>query len=194
MNVTCSRCGKKCDGLEGITTGGVFQPMDADCLDLWAQTRATSFRMSHRSKPVTDDDILAEIQRVSRLCEESLGTPISGPLYMELRKPGALSMSRIMQRFGTWKAACDRAGVECKTSYRKKYGQRWTREEALSWVIAFLDQASPHATSYRHYEEWAKAQQDAPGGGTLRNVVDRKWLRILDAAWSARLGSTEPTR
>lgn len=54
MNVTCSRCGKKCDG------NGV-----------------------RRAKVVTDDDILAEIRRVSGLRD---GMPVSGLLYMELRK------------------------------------------------------------------------------------------------------------
>lgn len=134
---------------------------------------------------VSEEELLNEIRRVARVVEGQ-GRILTGPIYDEFRKPGALTQVRILQRFGTWTAACKAAGVRCRPpAYTRTYEHKWTREEALDWVIAYLTE-NPGEWSFVKYDEWARKMrrqgENAPSGGSIRNRISRKWADILDEA------------
>lgn len=113
----------------------------------------------------TDDAILAAIRAAAAL----RGQPLSHGRYDEVsREVGGPSATRIIQRFGSWRAACSQAGVTSGTAGRA-YEQRWDRAAVVAAVAEYL--ASPgRPATYTDYVDWAR-DRDRPSGATVRNVL-----------------------
>jgi hypothetical protein len=88
---------------------------------------------------------------------------------------------RIIQLFGTWRTACDAAGVESgKEGLAAGQTSTWTYDEVLERVGDFF-----LATGYQgrsvQYEDWrtsANDDHDIPSFGTVRNVIGHSWAQV----------------
>lgn len=79
-------------------------------------------------------------------------------------------------RFGSWREACDAAGVQSGTThltYRKTY----TRQVCLDYVTEFLMRCERRGEkpTFARYESWARQTPGAPSGATVRNRFERSW-------------------
>jgi len=114
----------------------------------------------------TDDSILAAI-RDAAIYE----FPLTANAYSELVRVGQVqgpSLPRIGQRFGTWAAACDRAGVEHGATMRA-FESRWTDGDLLEYARQYFHAVGFSGSAHR-YDEWKRIHSsEAPSLGTLRN-------------------------
>jgi hypothetical protein len=110
--------------------------------------------------------------------------PLSGPGFDDLVAQDLIrcvSRVRVMQIFGTWSNACDKAGVESIAAVRPYYDRIWTENDLWEYVIDFL--LTPEiGASVGSYDTWAKEKPgDRPSVGTLRNYLG-PWSEVVAAA------------
>ena len=125
---------------------------------------------------MSDDEVIAEMRRVAALPQ---GSPLSGAFYDKHRGEGALTAARIIQRLGSWSAACAAAGVETNKASRTSYKHKWSEEDLIEWVRRYLTEAA--RPSYADFSRWLKDQSGAPSANTVRNSFGG-WSAVLDAA------------
>lgn len=154
-------------------------------------TRDVLRRLRKNTWTVGADDasILEEIRRVAGLPG---GSPLSGPFYEEHRRRNLPGSVRVVQRFSTWSEACRRAGIRPVAAIRSDYQRRWTTEDLLHWVRAYLQEVGAAAT-YAGMSSWLKARSTdgAPSAQTIRNSVGT-WTEVLDLALMERLAPMAP--
>ena len=122
---------------------------------------------------------------------------LSHQSYTTLVREGRVkgpSVARIVQLFGSWTAACAEVGVTSGEPLRKNYERRWTADEVLAHVMAFLREPDYKGASHQ-YDTWRAAVNSdgtVPSLGTVRNLVGGTWrdirtraLRAMRAEWSA---------
>jgi hypothetical protein len=124
-------------------------------------------------------------QEIIQVLKEAatLEFPLTVKSYSKLLEDGFLkgpSAGRISQRFRSWQAACDLAGVEAGARTRPLDISRWTDDDLYAAVIHYLKlpQSSGAATDY---DSWASTQDDVPSMGTLRNRLGA-WNQIRNTA------------
>ena len=122
-----------------------------------------------------------QIFRGLRRVAAELGEPLSHDKYDLVRRPelGEASSVRIMQIYGTWNVACKKAGLKVNEKDRA-YIRHWNEEQVLGWVADYLMSPGNRAT-YAGYGDWAKAQEGAPSGPTVRNRIG-PWSSVKKAA------------
>ncbi len=115
-----------------------------------------------RTPEYSDDQLAAGVAAAAA----ALGEPLTAAAYDAWqRDQDAASPALLIRRFGSWNEACARAGVA--TNKTRSTSRRWSDEDVVAIVAAYL--GSPGATgSFADYSEWAKGQDDAPSGATLR--------------------------
>ena len=132
----------------------------------------------------------ATIQNEKTGPEQSETLYLTGPRYTSLQKQGLIdgpTLPRILQVFGTWRNACDNAGVSCDEPVHETYERRWTRVEMSRSVAEFLMTEGQHGVS--KYDNWARKDDARPGFGTVRNefggwkVAYEEALRLLRSDW-----------
>lgn len=125
---------------------------------------------------------------LSSMYSEEIRLPVSGPFYEKLRRSGKLegpSDVRIIQVFGSWSAACESAGVPSPIPPRVEYSRRWTDEELVEHLAAFLLQAT--STGIDQFDSWCREDEARPSSGTIRNQLRKSWSAAKEAAlWSLR--------
>lgn len=129
------------------------------------------------TKKWTDNQILDGIRAAG-----GIKSPLSYVSFDRLRKEqniDAPSAVRILQRFGTWKKACEQAGVKSGHTVRSNYHRNWTEEEMINWLATFMRQSS--TSSHDAYNQWSKNQVGAPGGQTIRNTIG-SWAECCELA------------
>lgn len=128
------------------------------------------------------EDVLESLREAS-----TMSWPLSSKSYSDLLISGFVSgvtSQRILQIFGTWKNACDEAGVECGETRREDYTRDFSRDECLKFVCDYLMDENHHGTS-QGYMSWRENHQTpdrVPSFGTLRNRIDRYWATIARLA------------
>ncbi|QYJ04932.1 hypothetical protein KUV85_04385 [Nocardioides panacisoli] len=127
-----------------------------------------------------DDTALLDALR--RAAAEA-GDPLPVAAYDRVQRTHGLpSSARIVQRFGAWRTACQRAGLSAHAAPGGT-GKKWTAERVTASVREFL--ADPEAgTSFAAYQAWAKGRADAPSGQTVRNAHG-SWSAATTAARDA---------
>jgi hypothetical protein len=104
-----------------------------------------------------------------RSAAEHCGAPLTVKQYDGFRRahqPGLASGIWVIRHFGTWREACERAGVAANTT--RSTSSRWTDAELLRAVAEYL--AEPGTTgSYAGYQDWARSTDGAPSGALLRS-------------------------
>lgn len=144
---------------------------------------------SDKYKTYTRDQILVALQKAYELRNPSMSMyainetePLSGPYYKQLREEGTVhgpSNSRILQIFGTWKAACEEAGVPSIEAVRDVYELRWTDEELISQIAEFI--STTDLPSYKRFDEWCRLNDSRASPGTIRNQIG-PWLESYELA------------
>ena len=123
----------------------------------------------------TDDQVLTAI-REAAIYE----FPLTTSAYQELVTVGQVigpSMPRIWQRFGSWTAACEAAGVVAGRALRQNYETRWSDADILDIVRRYLE--DPEApNSFHRYDEWKRVNApDGPSGASIRNRLG-PWTQV----------------
>lgn len=98
--------------------------------------------------------------------------PLTANAYTELLSVGQIqgpSLRRVGQRFGSWSAACEAAGVVPGQAWRDNYESRWSDADLLQVLRRYL--LDPNAPNSAHrFDEWKRVHiPDGPSGATLRN-------------------------
>lgn len=122
-----------------------------------------------------DEEILQGLRRAAA----AQGTPLIGVRYDEYAAGHSLaSRVRIIQRWGSWNAACAAAGLEVKAAH-SGFATKWTDQELLEHVADFFE--SGGSRSYTAYDAWARATEGAPSAQTVRNRFKR-WSAVKAGA------------
>ena len=132
----------------------------------------------------SDETVLAVMQAVAAL---PFGNPLTTTFYDENYKdiaPDAVSSVRILQRFGTWREACQQAGVKMHAAPRKHYVRTWDEPALLEWVNVYL--ATTDKPTYAGLDTWLQeqrilTQKKVPSAQTMRNRFGM-WRDIVKAA------------
>lgn len=102
-----------------------------------------------------------------RAAATELGEPLTSGGYdtWQRGREGAASPALLVRRFGSWRAACGAAGLSANAT--RSTTRRWSEDDLVAAVAAYL--AVDGVTgSYAGYSAWARSQEDAPSGATLR--------------------------
>lgn len=106
--------------------------------------------------------------------------PLTIRTYAELLTVGQIrgpSVPRICQRFGSWTAACDGAGVVPSPPRRVNYQSKWTDEDLLLIICSYLDDHSWPGTLAK-FDDWRRSNlPDGPSSTTLRSRFG-SWTEI----------------
>lgn len=115
-----------------------------------------------RTPSYSDQQLLAGIAAAAA----ELGEPLTAGGYDRWQRGrDAGSLALVVRRLGSWTQACSRAGVA--TNKTRSTSRRWSNEDVVGIVAAYL--RSPGSTgSFADYSAWAREQDDAPSGATLR--------------------------
>ena len=129
----------------------------------------------------SDEQILNGIRQAAKVH----GEPLTADRYDTFFAGNDLASTvRVIQRFGTWNAACAAAGLKVNPG-RPSYRRRWSEEQMLEHVADYLRSEGSRG-SYAGYAAYARVVRDAPSAQTVRNVFGG-WANA-----KARAGS--PTR
>ena len=120
-----------------------------------------------------------EIVRALRTAVRIAGEPLSVGKYDRIRAtfegPSAI---RLIQRFGSWSAACEVAGVK-SGAVKRNYTKKWQREQIVALVKDYLKQSGK--ASFADFSLWLKQINGAPSAATCRNVGS-SWSSLLESA------------
>lgn len=124
-----------------------------------------------------DESIMENLRTAAEEC----GQPLTIAAYNKFADgKGYPTNLTIMNRFGSWRAACEAAGV--KANEQRPRRRVFDRDDC----IAALQQCSMASNgvipSYMRYVEWAKANKYAPSAPTVRNRLG-SWKEALQAAF-----------
>lgn len=164
----------------------LVEESETDVGAMWPQEMAhlRLRRARHAENHWSNEDIFGAIQNAA-LYE----FPLTIRTYVELINVGQIqgpSVARICQRFGTWTAACDAAGVVAHPARRANYQSRWTDEDLLSIVYMYLGDHSWPGT-FASFDHWRKENMpEGPSSSTLRSRFGT-WMEIKRRALSPDL-------
>jgi hypothetical protein len=143
---------------------------------LGAEARLRFIEERHHEPQVSDEEVLAGLRRAAA----ALGDPLVADRYdTYVPVHGLLSSVRIIQRWGTWNAACRAAGLGVNSG-RRSYRRRWTEAEMLEHVANYLMGEGCRGTYYG-YDAYARSASGAPSAQTVRNTFGA-WANIKAAA------------
>jgi post-segregation antitoxin (ccd killing protein) len=116
-----------------------------------------------RAPEFTDDQLLDGL----RAAAAELGEPLTNGAYdtWQRGREVAASPALVIRRFGSWRAACEAAGLSANAT--RSTTRRWSEDDLVAAVAAYL-QADGATGSFAGYSAWARSQPDAPSGATLR--------------------------
>ena len=125
----------------------------------------------------SDDQITADLAAAAA----DLGEPLTASSYDTWQRAhDAASPALLIRRFGSWNQACARAGVA--TNKTRSTSRRWSYDDVVAIVAAYL--RAPGSTgSFADYSAWAKEQDGAPSGATLRQRFP--WAEVKKRAEDA---------
>jgi hypothetical protein len=98
--------------------------------------------------------------------------PLTGPFYDNSRKNGEIygpSSQRILQVFGTWKEACEEAGVPSVDAPRDAYSLLWTDEQLIEQIAEFI--STSENSSVESFDKWCRLDNTRSSAGTIRNQI-----------------------
>jgi hypothetical protein len=129
---------------------------------------------------------LQTAQRSLRALQDAatLVYPVAKADYDELRSKGFIkgpSSARILQIFGSWRQACDDAGVESGKSPRRAGDHlKWSHTELMDVVIRYLLHPAfrGQAEQYRLWKESQPENAELPSFGAIYNNLRIPWNRI----------------
>lgn len=102
-----------------------------------------------------------------RSAAAELGVPLTNGDYdtWQRGRETAASPALLIRRFGSWRAACAAAGLSANAT--RSTTRRWSHDDLVAAVAAYLE-VEGASGSFAGYSAWARMQEDAPSGATLR--------------------------
>ncbi len=167
----------------GLSAPRGFRLDEATVRSAFSAEERQKYFVFPRSREIqwADDEILDSLRRAA-----ALRSPLSHQGYDQLRTTGDLdgpSSALILQRFDSWRVACQRAGVQPGQQRRRNYVSNWTDEELLGWIAAGLQRGHRTGTA-AGMERWLREQPGAPSFATVRNRLG-VWNQIKKDALRA---------
>jgi uncharacterized protein (DUF433 family) len=144
------------------------------------KARAVKIGRSDEQMEKQRTEALAGLQQAA----EALGEPLGSNSYHNYAmRHGLLGWLTIAQLFGSWRKACDLAGVKAPKPRRRHY----TRIPLTDCVdaVASVWEDLGHAPSYEEYQQLAR-ERGLPSGETIRNRFERSWLTALEEVSSIK--------
>mgnify|MGYP000343669907 CR=1 FL=1 len=132
-------------------------------------------------KQFSDDDCFEAIR--------TAGTyffPLTHDNYNSLVASGEIvgpSVPLIYSRFGSWSAACARAGVESR-SPSTHYTKNWSEKEITRYLVEFLS-TDLSSSSIQAYDSWRPSNADTPPAGVSVRKHFGGWPQAIYAALSS---------
>lgn len=125
----------------------------------------------------SDEDLLSHV-----IAAAKGGTTLTQAAYVAYREqnPSAPTSATLANRFGSWNAAVERAGLVPRASNRGSYRRKWTTDQVRSWVVRFVADCGAQGVrpSAVRYERWQREHEDAPSLGLVRLRVG-SWSGLL---------------
>lgn len=147
-------------------------------------------RKSENYATYTHDDILGALRQAftlrnpsNSMYSSSTVRPLTGPSYNRYRINGEVhgpSIPRILQIFGSWRSACERAGVPSEEPVRIDYERRWTDDDLIDQVAAFL--LASDSGSHTSFDDWCRPDSSRASSGTVRNQLQLSWSKVKQEA------------
>jgi len=133
------------------------------------KTKSIPGNINNKQRIYSDSDLLEILKTNASLTEQAL----SAAKFAQLC--GEPTVAVFIARFGSWKNACELAGVQSGEG-RESYSRRHTTEEMLAFVESYL--ADPRTTgSAQGYDNWQRQVEGAPSLALLRQRLG-KWNDI----------------
>ena len=179
----------------GIMISEISSILDRDPKVVSSLIRDVRYLVMTADKP-TSEHSEVELRQLEAISKAgTYAFPLSGDDYDDLVRRGfvkGVSSMRIIQIFGSWRAACELAGVEAPEAVRQNYERRWTERELAEAVARYLSEPEYRGANHR-YEEWRRSNlitDEIPSMGTLKNYLGRSWtsvrnhgLQVLREKW-----------
>ena len=110
-------------------------------------------------------------------------TPLTSDAYARLVKTNRIdgpTVKIFYLRFGSWREACDAAGVECGTARRDNYECRWSTANLRGSVVEYLMDPRTDGT-LNNFEAWLGLRAGGPSISTMRDRLGT-WDQMKAAA------------
>jgi hypothetical protein len=116
-----------------------------------------------RAPDFTDSQLIGGLREAAK----ELGEPLTNGAYdaWQRGRDRTASPALLIRRFGSWRAACEAAGLAANAT--RSTSRRWSEDDLAAAVAAYLSSADATG-SYVDYSAWAREQPDAPSGAVLR--------------------------
>lgn len=170
--------------------GGVTSQDVIDVLGEADSLRRTQARFTDEnafSQRFTNEDCFKALRATSLIAGQEDGLPegqygvLTMNRYGEIAPEGSPKKSTIQKRFGTWKEACDQAGVPSGEPIPLRvYEKRWSHEEMKQIVRAFFKDVGVFG-SMRDYRDWAQGRKNTPTIATVRSHFG-SWTKVKEIA------------
>jgi len=144
---------------------------------------------TNNSKVFSREQILEALRKAYELRNPSMSMysvsetiPLTGPFYEEMRNAGSVygpHRMRVLQIFGTWKSACEEAGVPSVEAVRDTYERRWTEEQLIEQLAEFISVSE--SSSRNDFDEWCRLDDSRASVGTIQNQVG-PWFDVYESA------------
>ena len=144
---------------------------------------------SNGLKTFTREQILDALKKAYDLRNPSISMysvnetqPLTGPYYEAMRSSGFVygpHRMRVLQVFGTWKAACEEAGVPSVEAVRDTYERRWTDDMLIEQIAEFI--STSESSSQNVFDEWCRLDESRASIGTVKNQLGL-WFDAYESA------------
>lgn len=148
---------------------------------IWPQDRPRILPRLTPEQRYPRSAILIGLQAMSITLGREKGTrgrvPVPADYWDLHRDPAAHPASPVVKlRFGSWRAACEAAGVPVRGGDKHAPRRRWTDEDCLAAVREFF--AGGHGWGSAAYDEWSRSR-DVPSVATVLSRLG-SWPELRD--------------
>jgi hypothetical protein len=134
----------------------------------------------------SDADMANALRVAYRQLGERRSKGLSRMQYKKLTedKNDVPAASTFIRRYGTWSAACERAGINASKARRPSYEQTWSDDDIIEAVADFIEETG--TTTYHAYVAWAQ-EHGRPSGPLLVqrwgswSIARREAINQMDA-------------
>jgi len=148
---------------------------------------ANKSKNRNAAKVFSDDDITVALKDAA-----TYKFPLTSAEYGRLVTSGTVvgpSLPSVFNRFGSWLAACEAAGVEAGQTHGQ-YRRSWTEEDLYEIVYKFIKSCEEKQWTFAKFEKWlGEMGDDYPSGATIRNRIG-KWS-VIRAVVVMRMNESE---
>lgn len=150
------------------------------CEALGAEVSRVFVRQKPNSCVRYSDEVIVESLRDAAIVQGSLLSKVAYDEYVAVF--GGPSGVLVAKRFGTWKKACQAAGLEV-SSLPGNLNRRWGQGQLVDVLIDYFDSVAARGT-FDDYCRWSGEAVGRPSGPTVRNRFG-SWTAAKRAALAA---------